>query len=397
MEKIKVIIVCIIAIFSQVVFSSESQNKNSTESLLNEIRETISNLNRTLNYTTIEVKPRTLIEAELDDFNQQIAFTSAHDPIDEIKLIPADLNSKNLTMKLNEKFIKIEKLALNSQVLSRSTEWLSYQDQIKEYLRLRSLTLYRASRYTLKDGTYELKFKNLKYFVNKNMQSSISQDLFLVKNVNMELALNQLKNINSRLTLGTSTISNPYNEAKVYTIIFFILGLLSFIGTFINYKRNIELPKEMINQTDNKPIEQEKLEVQKDSNMLSEVFYYSAWIRKFEESINSLNNELYKEEYQKGIIHNAISVLGEARVGLQLANNQQDYELNLSKLNDCAATIEDFFSEKNDESQKHFNNIILLALKLSNTIETNKTIINENIKNDENDQVETNSSISHAA
>jgi hypothetical protein len=397
-KRIKVIIVSIIAIYAQVTFSNENSQYNIVkESLLLEIKETLRNLNSTLNYTTIEVRPRTLLEIEVDDFGQQVSYTSAHDPIEQVKKIPDDLNSKNLTLKLIEKFSKIEKMVSNNQEISNSSEWFTYQNHIKEYFRLRKLTLYRSSRHSLKDGTYEKKFNDFKFFINENTRLSTTQNLFSVKSLNLELTLNQLKNINSQLMSSGKTSANTFSEANVYAFIFFLLGLVSFIGVFFYHRNNTQKSKEIPAQMNIIPMDQ--LKEKKDSEMFNEVFYYSNWIKKFEESINSLNNELYKEEYQKGIVLNAISVLGEAKVGLQLANNQNDYEFNLSKLKDSSSTIEDYFSEENNESQKYFNNVIFLALKLSNAIETNKTIINESITDEKNNssQVEINNSIKHAA
>jgi hypothetical protein len=104
-------------------------------------------------------------------------------------------------------------------------------------------------------------------------------------------------------------------------------------------------------------------------------FDYSDWLKKFESSLhtfkNSEDNLIEDHIHLKNLGHD----LMEARKGLNLADNQQDFYICLDRLNETASKIEGYFEKLNLKKNSEISRkLVKSVVQLCNAIENRQEI-----------------------
>lgn len=354
----------IFGLISVATFANDaSMEPKSLLKIQKDLKGALNDIQTSINFLNVKIRSKTFLETNLEEFDQLLNYTSALDPIEGVVDIPKELESVNLTTELQKSFSLITTMISKSPSLYLTAEWKDYKSLVDTFLAQRLESRFRLSRSVLKTGAYKLKLQGLLQKITEISSSLNSTDTFFVRNLSVEKAIDQLKRINKNL----DTLKNPSVAEKGSGdafVLFGLVGLFAFVGCYFILR-------------------QKRMGSPSDEFDSGKAFDYSSWFEKFESSLQQLSDQLLIEGDQKKMMLVALDQLREARVGLQLANNQTDYEQNLLKLNHSSAVIEEYYLDHTQLLYGQYQNVFLLAMHLSNAIGEKQKIIINNINTKE--------------
>jgi len=367
--------------FSKLFFLFAIMNLNSVharlettgpEDVLSKVAQKLTQVEKHLKDQRVYVNTATFEWRELNEFREEMMFVVAHDPVGAIpKETPAELHPTQLSIRLRLVLAKLEASAFQMGNLMQGEEWGAFKTDIEQFLTYRDEYLYVPARGMIRSGQLHQRITKLKdaataIFKGSSDTKNISvrvidpviEDLSREMNV-LNQSVRQLEDFRKPRPVEIKTI---FQEKNILELVYLSLGAIAvgfFITIFGQWVSKFFAKKEPVVQQ--APV--------KNS------FDYSDWLKKFESSLhtfkNSEDNLIEDHIHLKNLGHD----LMEARKGLNLADNQQDFYICLDRLNETASKIEGYFEKLNLKKNSEISRkLVKSVVQLCNAIENRQEI-----------------------
>lgn len=337
--------------------------------VLVQISSALSQVDARLKDHRVYVNPAKFEWKEMGKFKNDLIFTVAHDPHGTLpKDTPAELTPSYLTTKLKASWSELEVSVLGIGELAKDIEWTTLKTEMDEFFKLRDESLYQPARAMVKSGVMLGRLTKINETASSSLSGPVESKSLSVKIVDPYVeklaaeisALNhsvlQLKEFRTPRPIENTSIFQAKHQAELLMmggVVFFVSAFFVMVGIFLKSKFKRAAPVEV------------KPEPVVDS------FNYYEWLKRLETSMQAIKNneENMSEDFIK--LKELTTVLSEARKGLNIADNQQEYYVSIEKLNAASPKIEEYFDKinhkKNSEASRRLvSHIIQLCEAIEN-------------------------------
>lgn len=357
-------------------FAHAEIEKSGGEDVLAEVSQKLTQINHHLKDQRVFIAPASFEWKELKIFQEELMFTVAHDPNGPgSKEGPRELAPAFLTQKLKVAFANLEASVFQIGHLRKSSEWISVKTNMEKFLTYREDFLYAPARALMKSGDVRAEFDNLNNAAkiilkgnetSKNLSVRVIDPV--IENLSQELSrlntsVGQLEELRKPQPIIPKTIFLEKNiqELGFLAITAMALGFLATM--FFQWVYRSFSKTEAVAEAPVAPV-------------VKNGFNYHDWLKHLEVNLKAFKNS--EDKLVEECIHlkHLGTVLSDARRGLNLADNNQEYYESLEKLNSSAPKLEDYFEKINIKKNAEMSRrLIKQVVQLCDAIEAKQEII----------------------
>lgn len=342
------------------------------EDALATVSQKLSQIEKHLKDQRIFVAPARFEWRELDEFRDELMFVVAHDPAGSVaKDTPQELMPSYLTQKLRVTFGRLEESVYQIGTLVKNEAWINLKTDMEQFLAQRDQFLYVPARNMIKSGLMTKNLNKLKdsasvVFKGNEASKNISVRIIdpVIEKLTEELgrlnqSVRQLEEFRKPEVPEPTTIFQEKNslELSLLAVVGIVGGIL---GTFFfqliagKFSR-VEVPEPVVK---------------------TNTFNYFEWLKQLEGNLKAFKVNEEKQTEECINLKHLSQALSEARKGLNLADNQQEYYESLEQLNASAPKLEEYFDKisvkKNSELSRR---LVKQVVQLCEAIESRQEIV----------------------
>lgn len=355
------------------VLTSNTQARvENSEDVLSTVSQKLDRIDRHLKDQRIFVRSATFEWPDFNNFRNELMFVVAHDPTGPIpKETPSDLMPSYLTQKLKDSLFKFETSVNQIGNLVKKDEWNNFKIEMDKFLRYRDEFLYVPARALIKSGALLgsldrvkeaagiiLKTPETTKHISVRVVDPLIEDLTQELNL-LNHSVRQLEAFNRPAPVEVKT---AFQEKYLKD-----LGLLTIAAMFLGFLGTVlfQWSIKKLSKPKTAPVAQ----------VNPQAFDYYEWLKSLEVNLKTFksNEEQNTEDHIN--LKNLCRELHDARKGLNLAENQQDYYVSLEQLNSSAPKLEEYFEKMNIKKNAEVSRrMIKVVIQLCEAIESRHEI-----------------------
>lgn len=361
-----------LVLLTLVLTSNIQARVDKSEDVLSTVSQKLSKIDRHLKDQRIFVRTATFEWPEFNVFRDELMFVVAHDPSGAIqKNTPPDLLPSYLTQRLKNSLLKFETSVYQIGNLVKKDEWNTFKIEMDKFLNYRDEFLYVPARALIRSGVLLgslNKVKEAAGIILKTPEGNQHISVRLVDPV-IEGLTHELNQLNHYVRQLEALNRPPPVEVKTVfqekylkelSILSLTAILVGFLGTIL-FQWTIKM--------------RSKPKIAPVANINPLAFDYYEWLKSLEVNLKNFkaNEEQNTEDHIN--LKNLGRELHNARKGLNLAENQQDYYISLEQLNSSAPKLEEYFEKVNIKKNAEVSRrMIKVVIQLCEAIESRHEI-----------------------